>query len=544
MKKRLMIALCCLVLLVNLLPIVPMAETTAAETVDKGIPDYDSELYYCRAELYKLPNGQKLVDAYDRIVEGINNTAAEIEIDLSEEEFKLVLDATRRDHTEQFWVGSRYSMIPSVNDETFIEIMQPTYTMSGVELENARVAFEQAVKKFLERLTPDMSEYDIVKALHDMLAAHVEYISDTNAHNAYGALCEKKAVCEGYAESLQYLLQRAGIQSIEVFGYGITNPETKEGENHAWNIVRIDGEYYLTDLTWDDQKSIISYAYFNQTSRYFDEDHKAWVVGYENGENWNGGFDLPECTDTVANYYIQNNLVVNDGYTAESIGKLLGDNNLSVMLYLNTDTEAFLDWYGNEFQNILYAATGKYSGYQAYYTQLARGELHINLEGCGHSQVTLVEEKAATCTEDGNTAYYVCQNEACGKWFSDAKAEYEILSHQTVKVFSNGHDFTVRNTADENALVSRAGNCQEYDTYWYSCAVCDEMSDTYTFTTEAGAHVDEDGDGVCDLCRDGESSFSFEAVIDFILANPIILGGIGGAIVLAIIVAIISKARG
>ena len=520
MKKRLMIALCCLVLLVHLLPFASMAETAATEeTADKGIPAYDSDLYYCRAELAKMPNGQKLVDAYDRIVAGIDNCATDIEINLSEEQLKLVLDATRRDHTEQFWMGSVYSMVPSAGDKTFIEILKPTYTMSGAELADARVAFEQKVTGFLARLSPDMSEYDKVKAVHDMLAAHVEYVSDTNAYNAYGALVKQKAVCEGYAESLQYLLQRAGIQAVEVFGYGITDSEIGAGENHAWNVVRIDGKYYLIDLTWDDQSNIISYAYFNQTSACFAKDHKEWIVGYENGENWRGGFWLPECTDTAQNYYVKNNLVVSDGYTAESVGKLLKDNNLSVMLYLDTDTDAFLEWYSDEFQNILYAATGRYSGYQAYYTLLAGGEMHINFEGCGHSRVTLVEEKAATCAEDGHTEYYVCKNEECGKWFSDAEAKYEILNHETVKIFSTGHDFTHRKTTDESTLIKRATNCQEYDTYWYVCAACDEVSDTYSFTTEAGEHVDEDGNGVCDLCRYGETPFDFGAL----LSNPLFI---------------------
>ena len=239
MKKRFMIALCCLILLMQILPIVPMADTAAAQTVDKET--VSQELYYCRTELSKLPNGQKLVAVYDRIVAGVNECATEIEIGLSEDEFKLVLDATRRDHPEQFWLGTSYSMRPSAYDETVIEIMQPSYTMSGVELADARVAFEQAVKSFLGRLTPGMSEYEMERALHDMLAANIEYVSSPNAHNAYGALIEGKAVCEGYAESFQYLLQRVGIQSIEVFGYGITKPEIGAGENHAWNIVRIDG---------------------------------------------------------------------------------------------------------------------------------------------------------------------------------------------------------------------------------------------------------------------------------------------------------------
>ena len=92
MKKRFMIALCCLILLMQILPIVPMADTAAAQTVDKGT--VSQELYYCRTELSKLPNGQKLVAVYDRIVAGVNECATEIEIGLSEDEFKLVLDAT------------------------------------------------------------------------------------------------------------------------------------------------------------------------------------------------------------------------------------------------------------------------------------------------------------------------------------------------------------------------------------------------------------------------------------------------------------------
>ena len=536
MKKRFMIALCCLILLMQLLPIVPMADTAAAQTVDKGTVSQD--LYYCRTELSKLPNGQKLVAVYDRIVAGVNECATEIEIGLSEDEFKLVLDATRRDHTEQFWLGTAYSMRPSAYDETVIEIMLPSYTMSGVELADARVAFEQAVKSFLGRLTPGMSEYEMEKALHDMLAANIEYVSSPNAHNAYGALIEGKAVCEGYAESFQYLLQRVGIQSIEVFGYGITKPEIGAGENHAWNIVRIDGQYYLTDLTWDDQKNVISYAYFNQTSAFFEEDHIEWRVGYDNGDHWKGGFALPECTATAENYYIKNGLFI-ETYTVESISKILKENGLSVTLFLNTDVDAFVEWYGENFQDILFAAAGVNSGYKAYYTTFSKGEMNINIDCCSHAKPKLVEAKPATCDEDGNIAYYVCNNEECGKWFSDAKAEYEILSRETVKVYSIGHDWSERNTENEATLISRATNCQEKDTYWYVCATCKEMSDTYTFTTVAGAHVDEDGNGVCDLCNDGEEPFDVAGIF----TNPLVLGGSGGGILIVAIILVIQKLK-
>lgn len=539
MKKRLLIALCCLVLLVQLLPIVPMAETVDVGTVPQ-------ELYYCREALKTLKNSEALLFAYDNIVAGIDACAEEIIISnsqyqISPAEFEMVLEATRRDHTEQFWMGGSYT--PKDDGYVFWSL-KPTYLMKGKELQDAKAAFEQAINLMLARLTPEMSEYEMEKALHDMLAVHVTYVSTSNAHNAYGALVEGKAVCEGYAEALQCLLHRVGIQSVEIFGYGI-NPATGLGEPHAWNAVRIDGEYYLVDLTWNDQKNILLHAYFNQTSEIMAEDHEEWIIGQDanNMILTCEVFDLPVCTATAANYFTKEGGRIKD-YTVASISKLLKDNNLSVHLFVDSDVHAFKAWYEDNIVEIATAAgvSGKFVFGS---TQIGR-EIRIYIETCKHEQLTAVEEKAATCDADGNEAYVLCKE--CNKMFQperDASGNLvEIANRDSVKILSIGHDWSVRDTENENTLVSRATNCQEEDTYRYICSACGEMSDTYTFTTVAGPHVDANGDKVCDLCRDGETTFDFGAVLDFIMANPLILGGGGGAILLAILVVIINKARG
>lgn len=522
MKKRFMIAICCLVLLMQLLPVVPMAETTVARTADKGAVSQD--LYYCRSELAKLPNGAALVAAYDRIVDGINKGLDSIDIQLTKEEFYLVFDSTRRDHTEQFWVDSTYGTTPDRFDQNIVATFHPEYTMTGKALTDAKVAFEEAVsKKFLDRLSPDMSEYEMEKALHDMIATQVVYTTGaTNAHNAYGAIVEGVAVCEGYAESLQYLLQRVGIQSVEVLGYGITDPATGAGENHAWNIVRIDGAYYCVDLTWDDhgEENFLSYAYFNQNDATFNADHKAWVMGYENGANWDGGFEFPACTSTAANYYTKNNLRISN-YDANSIGALLQNNKLSVTVYVDGDVVTFLAWYGENIREIAQAA-GVTGSFKYGHTQ-NKNEVHLIIETCGHTQLDTVEAKAATCTEDGNTAYYVCQNKSCGKWFSDAEAKLEILNKDLVKVLSSGH---VWERKEDEAAIKDA----ESETYWYTCSTCGAVSDTLFFGPEPEAPE--------------EPAFDLNAIIDLILANPFILGGGGGGILLIVIIAVIRKMRG
>ena len=545
MKKRLLIALCCLVLLLQLLPIVPMAEMqeNSWEKVWGAIP---KEFYYCREQLKTLDNSEALLFAYDNIVAGINACAEEIIISnnqyqITPAEFEMVLEATRRDHAEQFWMGSRYT--PNDDGLVFWSV-KPTYSMEGAELQDAKTAFEQAINLFLARLTPEMSEYEMEKTLHDMLAVHITYTGGENAHNAYGALVEGKAVCEGYAEALQCLLHRVGIQSVEIFGYGI-NPSTGLGEPHAWNAVRIDREYYLVDLTWNDQRTVLLHAYFNQTSKIMAEDHEQWIIGQDanNMILTCEVFELPVCTATAANYFTKEGGRIKD-YTVESIGKLLKDNNLSVHLFIDSDVNAFKAWYKANISKIANAA-GVSGNFFYGDTQIGR-EVRIYIETCQHEDVTLVEAKPATCDADGNTAYILCKE--CNKIFqTERDAEdnlVEIANRDSVKILSIGHDWSVRNTDDEKTLVHKAENCQEEDTYRYICSQCGEMSDTYTFTTVAGAHVDADGDNICDICRDGEPTFDFGAILDFIMANPLILGGGGGAILLAIIVVIINKARG
>ena len=534
MKKRLMIALCCLVLLVQLLPVVPFAETA-------DIGEIPEDLYYCREALKTLENSEALLFASDNIVAGIDACADEIIIsnsqyEISLAEFEMVLEATRRDHTEQFWMGTTYTPY-TTQDKTRVEKIVPTYLMTGDELQDAKAAFNQAIDLMISRLDPDMSEYEMEKALHDMLAVQVTYISTPNAHNAYGALVEGKAVCEGYAEALQCLLQRVGIQSIEIFG------ESRD-ENHAWNMVRIDGQYYLVDLTWNDQDNILLYAYFNQTSAVFAEDHQQWNIGQKaSGEELTCEvFALPVCTATTADYFTQEGLRIAT-YTVESIGKLLKENDLSVALFLESDPAAFDAWYESNIEAIAKAAG--VSGNFLYSSMPVGRQVLIYIETCEHKNMSTVAAKAPTCDADGNTEHRVCND--CQKIFLTENDAYgdpiEIMNRESIKVFSIGHDWTVRNTENEATLKHTAANCQEYDTYWYICAVCGEMSDTYTFTTKAGDHVDADGDGVCDLCRDGESPFGLDDILE-IVKNPIVLGGGGGVILLIIIIAIIRRIRG
>ena len=89
-------------------------------------------------------------------------------------------------------------------------------------------------------------------AIHDYLAGSMKYDKDAekapskngtlkSALDVYGALIEGKAICEGYTKAFQYLCYLVGINSNQVVG-----------KKHMWNVVKIGGEWYQVDLTWDD----------------------------------------------------------------------------------------------------------------------------------------------------------------------------------------------------------------------------------------------------------------------------------------------------
>ena len=91
------------------------------------------------------------------------------------------------------------------------------------------------------------SDTDRLKAIHDYLALGSRYDHSRSVScyaNIYGAMINRYAVCEGYAEAYKYLCDLAGLTSILV-----TN--TAPDVDHTWNYVYTDGAWYGVDVTWD-----------------------------------------------------------------------------------------------------------------------------------------------------------------------------------------------------------------------------------------------------------------------------------------------------
>ena len=95
--------------------------------------------------------------------------------------------------------------------------------------------------------TGSMTATEIALAVHDYIALHTRYDYDSenvNRYNAYGALVNGIAVCQGYGLLYKDLLNSLGIGCYLVGAKLI---------DHAWNVVQTeDGAWYNADVTWDD----------------------------------------------------------------------------------------------------------------------------------------------------------------------------------------------------------------------------------------------------------------------------------------------------
>lgn len=304
-----------------------------------------STLRYGWQVLAQMGNSAALLDAYDRIVTGLTRADTQIDLDytncpITDEEFSAVLELALSDYPEFFWVDSAYSY-QSMGGT--ISAYLPAYLLTGSELTAAQDTFSDAVDALLTGLE-GKTDYEISLILHDRVADAVEYVSTENDQTAYGALVEGQAVCAGYAHAYQYLMIRAGIPAWTVSGASFP-PAGGTSIPHAWNMAELDGSWYHTDVTWDDQGSTFYYDYLNVTTGRILESHimSEPYLTY-----------APLCTADDANYFTVNG-GISDSFDLDAAVEHLKDNACVGRFLVTGNVEQFISDAGANLGSIMTA---------------------------------------------------------------------------------------------------------------------------------------------------------------------------------------------
>ena len=177
-------------------------------------------------------------------------------------------------------------------NSTAVEMI-PQYLFSKDKIREHRQAMEARVKK-LARQAADLDEKGKELFIHDFIVENVKYdkLKKPYSHEIIGALGNGVAVCEGIAKAVKILCDELNIWCI--IALSENNPDKGIKYRHAWNVIRIGGQYYHLDATFDNTLSkddTIRYDYVNLSDKQIFRDHEPVI------------WKIPTCSDGDHFYY-------------------------------------------------------------------------------------------------------------------------------------------------------------------------------------------------------------------------------------------------
>jgi len=224
----------------------------------------------------------------------------------------------------------------------------PVQVQYDVEADSA-LGVKLAEEIVQEIITPGMSEFEKAITIHDWITFHIDYAHgnryEVDTHYLGGTLSGGYAVCSGYSYLFETMAEMAGLEVKFVAAYA--KDETVVPSSHAWNQVKIEGNWYNVDVSWDDpgsddkdfnNHSENSYRYFLVSDERLNQDHGVYFPDAETEE-------CPYDYDykTILKYAVKSGLYGATGFVSD-INELN-----AVMNTMNADNETEFDvWFYDE----------------------------------------------------------------------------------------------------------------------------------------------------------------------------------------------------
>jgi hypothetical protein len=256
----------------------------------------------------QLTPGDKKVYNAARFDIGNYNGTVLLDSDIDGGRYTKILDLLRIEELSYTHLYSRQTG-DFVSSEAKYQI-NFKYTLSPDEMTRRNLAAEEAAKDILLKMPEGLDDYGKLKYIHDWLILNVDKnTTDNDALTIYGALIRKIANCEGYSRSFSYLANLCGIKNLIITGLTDTG--------HMWNMVKLGGNWYHVDVTFDEPEEsleakypdFISYQHFLAGDSLILNDRIVWTNLF-----------IPPVANTFnENYFVRENKLIETDFNAREI---------------------------------------------------------------------------------------------------------------------------------------------------------------------------------------------------------------------------------
>jgi hypothetical protein len=225
-------------------------------------------------------------------------------VELQSADIQKVFYAVHNDHPELIGL-SGLSIATDQSGRHYVAANYREYAETKDEVDELLSQCVKTVKTAESNMNLHKGDLEVVRQIFDYLTETISYdradAEKTNGskdQDMNSALINNLTVCAGYAKAFQYMCYEAGIPCTYIMG-------TAEGGGHAWDLIKINGEYYYADPTWgdlgeqnklDQQVLTTDYYYLAATRKRMDD------TGHDPSKT-EDYFTLPECTSEKYDYF-------------------------------------------------------------------------------------------------------------------------------------------------------------------------------------------------------------------------------------------------
>lgn len=254
--------------------------------------------YTDRYPYQQLSSSEKQL--YRNIVEAAESFRTEVTVPdgLMTQDIYKIYCLVYNNEPQLFWLSTR---VPSGYGTISLN-----YSLTRDQAESTQAAIDQNVKDIMKTVGSYSSTISRLKVIYDWVITNNTFSLDGTfaTCSVYNGLTGNGTIqCQGYAKSILYLCDVAGIDCM------VVNGKNTEGDTHAWNVVYCDNGYYILDSTWGDpiinygQRNYARYLFFLANDSMIKNTHlSVSTVTMSTGTKIKL-YDPPACTKSACYYF-------------------------------------------------------------------------------------------------------------------------------------------------------------------------------------------------------------------------------------------------